>query len=172
MARVTITEEKLNYLKKLTSQEKIAKAALNDSEWEVRLKAVEILTDEVALRKVAIIDEMARICLEALKKITDGTQIYEVAKHAKYPDVRAEAVRKMTFEPAIEEIALRDDNHNVRMWATDAIKDEERLLNIVEKTNDEWLAYNIVHRLSKESLAKVKSDNWFITESVEDLLSQ
>lgn len=172
MARYTMEEVKLRYLKKLTSQEKIAKAALNDCEWKIRLEAVNKLTDEVALRKVAIYDEMERICEAALEKITDETQLYEVAKHAKHTDIRVKAVGKMTFEPTLEELALTDQNRTVRRWAADGVKDEERLLNIINNTDDDLIAYSIVDRLSKESLTKVKSDNWFITEIVEDLLSK
>ena len=96
--------------------------------------------------------------------IKSESNLYKIARYARYADVRGVAARKITDETVLAEIALKDSNHFVCVWAADRIKNEEILVNIIKKTSDESLSYRIVHKLSKEALKKVETDNSFIKE--------
>ena len=84
-------------------------------------------------------------------------------------DIRLIAVKKLTDEETLKIVALNDDVWHVRKLAVEKLTDEETLIAIINKSTDIDIQVIAIQKLSKSSLRKIKSDDWYIKAIINDI---
>lgn len=128
-------EMRVQAVKAMSDQTRLANIAVTDPEALVRMTAVEKVTDQWLLSRVALQDEDRTVRLFAFNRISSKPILAKFALDAKDDDFRLEAVVRID-DPAVRiKVALNDKAEKVCEAAVKEIQDPNTLAEILKKSN-------------------------------------
>lgn len=118
-------------------QATLARVALGDKDWSIRMLAVERLTLQPVLARIALSDVDPDIRKRAVSRMTNQNALAKVATHDGDWSVRQLATTKLTDQAALARITAADEDPDIRKLAVSLLKDQAALARVA-RGDKEW----------------------------------
>ena len=132
------------YLERIKSTYELFEIAINDEDSSVRKSAAKLIQDQNLLYKILINENQWSLKVSIAKRITDEEILYSIALNCKEEETRKVAIEKIT--------------------------DEEKLMYLFGVESSRKIKIQIIQKLSKENIEKIRSDDWYIKRVCKDIL--
>jgi len=142
---------------RLTDRAALAKVALGDKSWAIRVAALAKLTDQAVLAKIALGDSDQNVRHAAVERLTDQAVLARIALASPNDDgyqplTRTAAAGRLTDQALLAKVVLQAKDPDVRAVAVGRLTDQALLAKVVLQAKDPDVRAVAVGRLTDQAL--------------------
>jgi len=130
-----------------------------NSNWLVRLAAIQKVTNQSVLEHVARNDKDGDVRSAAVQKIANQSVLEHVVKNDGYWKVREAAIRNVTNQSIIEHLAKNDEASNVRVAAIQKVTNQSIIKHLAKNDKHSDVRVAAIQKVTNQSFLEYAAKN-------------